>query len=294
MRSLILSAALALGLTGSARAADTYDLRGPAPTKGATYQTEQTFVFKDGKCSIKVGEQTIEFTQTTTSKTSERVKFLAVDGRTVTKAEKRFVKDNNVTEVSVAGMDRTETKSGPLEGETVISTRGDDEKWTNKLVDNTPTDKQKKKLDKLRGPLSDDDLYPAEKVAVGHAWTVDAKTLGKHLGDDFTDLKGKVDSKFVRVEKIDGEECAVVETKGKITGKSASDEEEAEGILDVELTVNVTVYRSLKTGVDVKDSVTGKMKLSGTVKVMGSDAEMTVSGNITSKGTQTVVKPAKE
>ena len=42
--------------------------------------------------------------------------------------------------------------------------------------------------------------------------------LQRVFGGSITELKGKLSMRFVRVETFDGEECAVVESKGKITG----------------------------------------------------------------------------
>ena len=74
---------------------------------------------------------------------------------------------------------------------------------------------------------------PPRAVAVGHAWKTDASALTKNFGEAFTDLKGSLNSKFLRVEMVDGEECAVIEAKGTITGESdAGDGDDDEGAND--------------------------------------------------------------
>src|SRR5207253_445982 len=139
-------------------------------------------------------------------------KALAVDGRQITKAQTRVVKERMQTQTSFGGMDKTDTKTLDLEGEVIIAERVGDAKWKNVLADTKPTDKQKKLLDKRVGPESADDIYPPGTFPVGHTWTVDAAALKKMFGGSITDLKGKLALKLVRVEDLNGEPCAVIET----------------------------------------------------------------------------------
>ena len=259
------------GMVGLSRAADdeTYDLRGPAPKKGQVFVTKEVSKIKNANLEATVGGQTIKLKQTMTETTEEEVKFLAVDGRNVTKAQTKIVK--KITEVG-----DEEGKADELEGEVLISERLGEGKWKHTLVDNKPSAKQKKKLDRRTGPETDDELYPEAKVKVGHAWTVDAAAMKKFLGNDFTDISGKLKQKFVKVETVDGEECAVIESSGAIKGKMTDEDDD---VLDVELTVTkVTTWRAIKTGVDIKSKMEGRLKLAGKKKIDGADAELTLEG----------------
>ena len=262
---------------GWVRADDTYELRGPAPTKGQEIVTKTKFQIKEGTITLKAGGQTLEGKQSLVATSEEKVTALAVDGRQITKAQVKIVKETADVSVSIAGNDMKETKAGELEGETVISERTGPGKWKHLLVDTKPSAKQKKELDKRVGPESDDDIYPAGKFKVGHEWTVDASALQRVFGGSITDLKGKLKLKFVKVEMVDGQECAVIESSGKITGIA----KEEEGDLDVELEMKGTTWRSLKTGVDVKDKATGKLKMSGALEMGGVKAELVLEGPIT-------------
>lgn len=261
---------------GWVRADDTYELRGPAPTKGQEIVTKTKFQIKDGSITIKAGGVTLEGKQSLVATSEERVTALAVDGRQITKAQVKMVKESADVTISIAGNEMKETKAGELEGETIISERTGAGKWKHALVDTKPSDKQKKELDKRVGPESDDDMYPAGKHKVGHEWTVDAATLQRVFGGSFTDLKGKLKLKFVKVETIDGQECAVIESSGKVTGIAKEDE----GDLDVELELKGTTWRALKTGIDIKDTATGKLKMSGNVEMGGVKAELVLEGPI--------------
>ena len=168
----------------------------------------------------------------------------------------------------------------------MISER-DGDKWKHVLVDNKPNDKQKKELDNRNGIENDDDLYPKEKVKVGHTWKVDATALTKLLGNSFSDVKGKLDQKFVKVEDVGGEPCAVVESTGKITGKMKDD---GEPTVDVEMDLKVTTHKSIKTGVNVKERFEGKIKLEGTQKMDDVKVDIKMSGPIVGESTTSLKK----
>lgn len=274
----VLFAALNLG-----RAAEDekYDLRGPAPEKGQVFVSKSTLKIKNADATIKVMGQEISMKLDMVMTGEEEAKVLAVKGRDVTKCQTKVVKERADIVAKFMGQDMNHTEPTALEGETIISER-DGKKWKHSLLDTKPTDKQKKELDNRNGIENDDELYPAEKVKVGHAWSVDAAALTKLLGNSFTDVKGKVNQKFAKVDELDGEKVAVIESSGKITAKM---KEDGEPTVDVEMDLKITTWRSLKTGLAVKEKFDGKIKLAGTVKMEDVKAEMTLSGPITGEST---------
>lgn len=274
----VLLAALNLG-----RAADdeTFDLRGPAPEKGQVFVSKGTLKIKDADTTMKVAGQTIDLTINLVVTSEEEAKVLAVDGRNVTKCQTKIIKERADVTANLGGQEMKHTEPTALEKETVISER-DGKKWKHVLVDSKPTEKQKKELDSRNGIENDDDLYPKEKVKVGHTWQVDAAALTKMLGNSFSDVKGKLDQKFVKVEDVDGEKCAVIESSGKITAKMKDD---GEPTIDVEMEMKVTTHKSLKTGVAVKEKFTGKIKLEGTQKMDDVKVDIKMSGPISGDST---------
>src|SRR6185312_5574814 len=179
---------------------------------------------------------------------------------------------------SFGGNDMNDSKPGELEGEVVVSERTGPGKWKHSLVDTKPNDKQKKELDKRVGPENEDDLYPEGKVKVGHTWTVDASALQRVFGGSITELKGKLKMKFAKIETIDGEECAAIEMSGDIKGVA----KETEGTLDVELkNMTGTTWRSIKTGIDVKDKAKGDITMSGKIEMDGAKADLMLEGPFT-------------
>jgi ABC-type Fe3+/spermidine/putrescine transport system ATPase subunit len=274
----ILSVAVFAFAVAFGRADDTYDLRGPGPVKGQVIISSSTLKMKDNDLELSVKDQKIKLKQTMIVTTEEEEEILAVKGRDVVKSKARILKE--LTKTSM-GDDEAEEKSGELEGETILTERNKDGTWSHKLVDGKATEEQEKELKKRNGPENEDELYPAEKVAVGHKWQVDAAKMKSLTGSTFTDVKGKMDQKFVKVEKVNGEECAVVETKGTMTGKLKDDD----GSPDAELKITATSWRSLKTGLELKGTFKGSIKIEGKTKINDEEVEMKMVGPIEGSST---------
>jgi hypothetical protein len=284
MRNLVaLGAVLALALgTGRAADNDTFDLRGPAVEKGQVFVSKGKMVIKNADTTMNIGGMDIALKMNLTVHSEEEAKVLAVKGRDVTKCQVKIIKEDATVSGTLMGMDLPETtEPGELNKETVISEKVGD-KWKHSLVDTKPTEKQKKELDNRNGIENDDDLYPKEKVKVGHKWTVDAAALQKMLGNSFTDVKGKVNQVFTKTEELNGETVAVIESETKITGKMKDD---GEPTVDVEMELKITTWKSIKTGVAVKEKFSGKIKLDGKVDMDGQKVQMKLSGPIIGEST---------
>ncbi len=274
----VLATAGALSRPAVAQDDKTFDLRGPGPQKGQVLQSKMNMKIKDAATTVKVMGQSIDLKMTMDMVGEEEQKILAVDGRNVTKVQTKVTKERaDITADLGGGM--TMTQPTELEGEVIISERIGEGKWKHALVDNKPTEKQKKELDNRNGIENDDDMFPAEKVKVGHTWTVDAKAMTRLFGNSFTDIKGDLKQKFLKLEMIDGEECAVVESTGTIKGKMK--DEDGSPALDVQMDLKATAWRSLKTGVEVKGKFTGEIKLAGKQKVDDTAVDITMSGPLT-------------
>jgi hypothetical protein len=265
----------------------TYDLRGPAPTKGQVFASKMTLKIKDADTTLKVMGQTLKLKMTMDMIGEEEQKVLAVDGRNVTKCQSKIIKERaDITTDFGGGM--TMSQPTELEGEIVISERVGENKWKHSLVDAKPTEKQKKELDNRNGIENEDELYPAEKVKVGHEWKVEAKALTKLFGNSFTDIKGELKQKFLKVETIEGEECAVVESSGLVKGKMK--DEDGKPTMDVEMDLKAKAWRSIKTGVELKGTFEGKIKLAGTQKIDDAKVEIALSGPMSGESTTRLKK----
>ena len=281
MRATKLAIGMVLLLGGairlSAKDDAAVDLRGPAPKKGEVTVSKSVFKIKNADVKLQVAGMKLEAKQTLTATEEEEVKVLAVEGRQATKVQTKITKEKVETSTSLGGQDMNDTKAGDLEGEVIISERSKEGKWKHSLVDNKPNDKQKKELDKRVGPENEDELYPEGKVKVGHTWTVEASALQRVFGGSITDLKGKLKMKFVKMEEVDGEMCAVIEAVGVIKGVAKEDD----STLDVELDMVGTTWRSVRTGLDLKDKAKGTIKMAGKIEMDGVKVDLALEGPFT-------------
>jgi hypothetical protein len=285
MVGVFLAAVVTSGAANRSTAGDdkTYDLRGPAPTKGQVFISKMTLKIKDADTTLKVMGMALKGKVTMNMVGEEEQKVLAVEGRNVTKCQSKINKESAEITFDLGGANDTKSVPTELEGEVVISERTGDGKWKHSLVDTKPTEKQKKELDNRNGIENDDELFPAEKIKPGHTWKVEAKALTKLFGNSFTDIKGELNQKFLKVEDFSGEECAVVESTGVVKAKMK--DEEGQPNLEVEMDLKVTAWRSIKTGIDLKETIGGKIKLSGSQKLDDMKIDITMSGPLSGEST---------
>ncbi len=284
MRTLSLLAALTFGLPAFA-ADDAYDLRGPAPKKGLTVTRTSEMKIKDADVTVTVMGMKIDLKQTLDIVGEEVDEVLEVKGREIVKAKTTLTKETVNTTSSINGNEMKEDKTSVLQGERIIAEKGKDGKWKNALEDGKPSDEQKKELAKREGPDSDDDVFPEGKVKVGHAWKVDASKIKSVTGGTISEPSGEMKLKFLKVEKVDGDECAVIEISGTIKGKMKED-----GAPDLEMAITSTGWRSLKTGLEVKSTITGTMKIEGTIKMGDDDIALKFEGKFEGTGTASIKK----
>jgi hypothetical protein len=279
----LLLAALPLALTAQ-QAEPTYDLRGPDPVKGRVTRDWSKITMKEGVIVIKAGGEKLEGKISMVGEAEEEVEILAVEGRQATKVRTKKVKDETKTTTEIGGEKDTQTEEDDLVGETIISERVKDG-WKNTLQGGKPTEEQAKALKDFVGPESDDPIYPAKKVGIGAQWDIDGSALRKVFGSSrVTDLSGKGKGKFVAVEKVNGDPCAVIHMETDLKCKMPIDDNE----MTVELNGKAVISRSLKLGQDVKYKFEGKAKFFGDVEEAGQKISMEFSGPCTLEGTTSV------
>jgi hypothetical protein len=253
------------------------DLRGPGRQKGQAFRTEDKLVLKNGKMVMSAGLQKQEGTCDLTWSIVEDYRILEVEGGLVTKQETTVIRDDTIMSIRAEGQNESMTERGPLLGEKILrECRGD--KWSNTLVGKEPTAKQRTEL-KILGPLEDStDLYPEGKVKPGHTWSIEPARLRKLIGPSFTSLSGTASLTFVKTTSLDGESCALIDLTMDIKGKAL---EEDNSETTVELSVKGPEYRSLRSWYNIKSTLSGTMKKSGTVAEQGQRVQFEVSGPVT-------------
>ncbi|MCE9529577.1 MAG: hypothetical protein K8T89_00320 [Planctomycetes bacterium] len=260
-------------IVSQAGAEEEYDLRGPAPIKGQIYTLTAKSTGKDLTRTFTVMGKSAEerFSEITTKK--KEIEVLSVQGFEISKMRTKILQDQRDEIVRKGKRDVKKSVERDLNGQIIYSERMKTG-WKNSLEDVSPTDKQKKLLKEYTPFKEEDILYPAGKVKVGHEWKIDPELFARVLANQFESMKATGTGKFLRVEKVDGEDQAVLEMEFQITGK----EKEESLILDVVMKGKGIVYRSLKHGFDRKSTTVLQMSMKGGGEVDGQKIEVEFTG----------------
>lgn len=281
MTRAILAAALA-GLSLAAVAAGggpTYDLRGPAPRKGQKVTRKGALALTGGKLTADDGAGSSTYDVALSGAAEEELEVLAVEGRQVTRARLKFGKAASEVAVTLGGKERKARETKALSGETVLLERVKG-KWKKELAGGKPTAKQAGELEGLDAPADEGLSYPETKAARGHRWDVKPAQVARLLGGGLTGLTGKASAHFRAVEKLGGEECAVIDFELDVRGTSAGGDKAA-----LSFKGTSTVHRSLKSGVDLKIETAGSMRLSSKATEGGKAVESDLRGKLRWVGT---------
>jgi hypothetical protein len=263
-----------------------YDLRGPALDKGLKFTLKRSSTMKDGDMEVDAPTGKLIF-KVSSSETSEKeVELVAVEGRQPTRLNTKVVKGEQKVNYTGQGAPPEVKQANPLAGLTVRSALEKDAKgkraWKHTLDKGEPTAEQKPFFERFAAWSPEDGFFPARKVRAGETWEIGTNDLRTFPGGG-AKMKGfsaKGRGKLRGVERYDGEMCAVVE----ITLTAKGTQEHTGLALTVESTAKMTVYRSLRCGINLKTiaetnakatsdkpklTLTGKEKTVTTVAVKG-------------------------
>jgi len=276
MLARILAIALTAAVSSMSHADETYNLRGPSPEKGQIYILTAKSTGKDVARKISVSGKVIsdeKFNELLEKK--KEVEVLGVADGEITRMRTKIVLDQRDEIFKKGKREIKKSAERDMQGQIVYSERGP-KGWKNSLEDVTPTDKQKQEL-KDYVPFKEEDIfYPKEPVKIGHTWKLDPKDFERVMGHQFEDFKGTGTGKFIRVEKKDGEDLAIIELEFELAGKSKEDDL----TMDVKISGKGTVERSLKHGFDRKSTTTVQMEMKGGGETDGQKIEVEYKGNM--------------
>jgi hypothetical protein len=227
-----------------------HDLRNRRLPADTVLLIKESSRLTDGVMEIDVGGGTQKMKLNTSTVKEQRVELLAVEGnRRVTKQRITWVKFDQKVDRDGEVSDQP----NPIRGRTVVFElkKGG---WEPKAPDPD-------------GPLTgcvawsaDDVLFPARRVKPGDTWNVPEKELKAHYKEvmkadlDTATAKGR----FKAVEMVGGESCAVVEVELRIKGKV-----EMNGTpVTMDSTDRMTLWRSLRTGLNVRTTMDGSLSFS--------------------------------
>jgi hypothetical protein len=204
----------------------------------------------------------------------------------VTKVRTKVVAHARDRTVRVNDKPTTEKEAGELVGRVIVSERTA-KGWKHTLAEGKPTEKEAEALESF-GTFRDGAAgLPEGRVRPGHTWEVTADYVAKFFALNANEYAGKLKARFVRVETVGGEECAVIETEGAVKAKVRMDK----GVPgSAEMAVKLTEYRSLARGFAVKYALTGDARLSFKEASETAESHYELAGKMKVEGTATVVK----
>jgi hypothetical protein len=227
-----------------------HDLRNRRLPADAVLLVKEVSRMTDGVLEIDAGGGTEKRKMNLSTVKERRVELLVVEGnRRVTKQRITWVKFDQKVEHDGEVSDQ----KNPLRGRTVMFE-------LKKGVWEPNADVREGPMAGVLAWSADDVLFPARRVKPGDTWNVPEKDLKAHYKEvvkadlDTATAKGR----FRSVEVIGGEACAVVEVELRIKGKM-----EMNGTpVTMYSTDRMTLWRSLRTGLNVRTTMEGSLSFS--------------------------------
>jgi len=157
------------------------------------------------------------------------------------------------TTTRFVGLDRRSRTTEKLDDlvEQTITSKKIGRNWIHGILDHPPNEKEEIALRQLAPWFANRDSFPSERQQVGSSWAVDKAHIRKLIGGNIGTVSGKVEATFVRLQKSDKEDLAVINFRGNIRGRfDFSDPPDIIGLIDF----NLTSLRSLATGIETTSS----------------------------------------
>lgn len=236
------------------------DRKRPIPV-GETLKIVDKDAVNEAPFSIEIEGRKIEGKMTMSSRKVVKYEFLALD-----RVRATYLTDISSGKRSMAGNEQEINERKATEGRSFLVVKKDG-KWTVdpkpedvELVDQEDIDEAIKDLERAANEENKISLkmYGEKPRKVGDIWEVEAPALPGMGGVEI--IGGKITLKFIAVEEVNGEPCAMLRAKFKVTGQMTEDSMKGVG---VDLSGTLQITRSLKDFVDLKVVGTVGMKMVG-------------------------------
>ena len=271
---LSLTAISTFALSASAEDAKTYVLakKDYMPPAGTVLESTESMELNEGKMQMNIQGQAMEGLMSISENSTEKVEILAVDKIRYTLTEG----ESKQQMVMMGQAMPAENKSKAIVGKAILITKKDGT-WSADLEKGEATVLEApeiKSVAEKRNNQTDHKVYGTVPRKVGDEWEVDGADM---MGME--DMKGKVKVKFVKIEKFNGVDCAVLDCSMDLKGAPKD-------MKGVGMTVagKVVVHRSLKDMVDLNADFSGSMVMDGNMEPQpGMKIGMKMKGQMTMK-----------
>ena len=265
-----------------------FNLRGPVPKVGFKVREICKLVGPNIDMILKSTGRSVAVRAAVESETEKLYTVKSVAGDMVTSYETKVIKGESTSRFrDRKGRAHNKERLDDLAGEVVVSERQGDG-WNHTLLQNIPTPRQEQALARMTPWFEDREPMPIASQRLGGSWEVDATDIKKLFpGTDITAVSGKVQATLLRLEKHDGDVCAVIAFKGQVKGRWECDEDE-EKIGTFSL--NLVTHRSLKHAIHLETTGDITIRETGTLKYDGMNVEFTNRGRLTFNSTARIEK----
>lgn len=232
-----------------------YLLVGPASPKGTVIRNETRMTIAAATMTVSVGNQVASGIMTVEAQQITETQVKAVAAGEPTRFENKFLKDEATTRVSFGNEpERVTTDKAIFDGRTVQIEKVAGV-WKQSLVGGNPDPVQARAL---QAEWTPEDLYPDRRLSLGETWTVSGSRLRRLCGmSDALSFDGTGMFTLADLVVRDGEKCAVV--RAQIEVRATTLDEQNQEVM-MEIAISGTIYRSLKSYLDVDADLSGQLR----------------------------------
>lgn len=298
-RAGVAMAVVLLGLSGVAsveanRSADTYSLRGGAVPAGLKLEETAKFDLNNMQMTLDMGPQKQTITMDVSVDRKIETEITDATDRDVTGVLVTIDKQTSDMSMNAGGQNQKQQEKSKLVGKTLKGTKSEDGTWTFEAARGSLNDEEKAELDQLDGFDQFDELLPEEAVEVGHTWSTKGaeleellKSMGGQGVEGIKSVKGEAKGKFVKIEQVDGVDCAVIEVDLDLTADAEFQGQAAE----IKIDASLEFTRRLDYGINLDSDTSGKLSIEANVNEGGQKMSMKMAGPIKMQSKTKVTEP---
>lgn len=263
-----------------------YDLRARPHVTGDVVEFQSTLKITSGEMIFTEGDQLTNVPADFSVRSRSEVEIVSAGGGQVTGFREKILEGTTDVRITVGGNVVSNSKRNKLAGQTVLHTlKGG--RWERTLESGSTDPVLLRELAELETPEVTGDVYPRERVKVGHAWKLSGDTLRDFVDTTAKSVTGTVWHEFESVGEHGGELCASIVVTVDVEIRTV-DDEGADAIR--RLKWSGMTMRSLAKGVDVSGSLRGYIELLGSNVDEGVKGDFKVRGPFVLDGTARLLK----
>lgn len=283
MKPIKRTAALAALFFVTTATAAPVDLRGPAPTPGATITTTADSETENGTLNMTVQGQVMQGQMKSVSQHVIEAKVLEVTDGTPTKVQNTYVKAKTTNTMTMFGQAQTQDDT-TMQGTVLVQTRTEDG-WVTEVKEGRIPPEAADVIKKAS--YTDPRLaYPDKPVDVGGTWKIKDEQIAAFMGQGSmpgAKFDGEISFELVKLKTVDGQQIAVIDYKMDTAMLMDMNQQGMDMDMKIKMVGKGTIERNLASYTTDSD-FKGDMDLDITMSMNGQPM-MTTTAKMPVKGT---------